>query len=94
MTWGAIQLPPDGRPVVLLADHRTVGGYPVIAVVARVGLPIAGQLAPGDRVRFIRTSIEPAQRAAREQAAIIQRVARQLGGRVGEEGGTPGRDPV
>ena len=33
MLTGAIQVPPDGRPVVMLADHPTTGGYPVLAVV-------------------------------------------------------------
>lgn len=49
---GAVQLPPDGRPIVLLADHQPTGGYPVVAVVARVDRPRLGQLAPGDGLRF------------------------------------------
>ena len=52
MITGAVQLPPDGRPIVLLPDHATVGGYPVIACVITADLPILGQLAPGDRVAF------------------------------------------
>jgi biotin-dependent carboxylase-like uncharacterized protein len=52
VTWGAIQLPPDGRPICLLADHQTVGGYPVLAVVITADLPALGQLGPGDSVRF------------------------------------------
>ncbi|HVM29783.1 MAG TPA: biotin-dependent carboxyltransferase family protein [Candidatus Limnocylindrales bacterium] len=53
MMWGAVQLPPDGRPIVLLADHQTVGGYPVPAVVISADLPRLGQLGPGDTLRFI-----------------------------------------
>jgi KipI family sensor histidine kinase inhibitor len=49
---GAVQLPPDGCPVVLGPDHGTVGGYPVVAVVAGSSLSAAGQLRPGDLVRF------------------------------------------
>ncbi|MFJ6660374.1 biotin-dependent carboxyltransferase family protein [Streptomyces sp. NPDC091377] len=50
---GAVQVPPDGRPVVFLADHPTTGGYPVIAVVARPDLPAAAQARPGTPIRFV-----------------------------------------
>ncbi|WP_217165601.1 biotin-dependent carboxyltransferase family protein [Streptomyces sp. AC512_CC834] len=50
---GAVQVPPDGRPVVFLADHPTTGGYPVIAVVRTADLPAAAQAAPGTPVRFV-----------------------------------------
>ena len=52
MVTGAVQVPPDGRPVVLLCDHATVGGYPVPATVVRADLGLLGQLRPGDAVRF------------------------------------------
>jgi antagonist of KipI len=52
MVTGAVQLPPDGWPVVLGPDHGTVGGYPVVAVVCRSSFPSCGQLRPGDRVHF------------------------------------------
>jgi biotin-dependent carboxylase-like uncharacterized protein len=52
MTVGALQVPPSGTPILLLVDHPTTGGYPVIAVVCRDDLPAAGQLRPGQRVRF------------------------------------------
>ncbi|WP_086723391.1 biotin-dependent carboxyltransferase family protein [Streptomyces carpinensis] len=53
MVLGAVQVPPDGRPVVFLADHPTTGGYPVIGVVRAADLPAAAQAAPGTPVRFI-----------------------------------------
>ncbi|CAM5536125.1 Biotin-dependent carboxylase-like uncharacterized protein OS=Streptomyces griseomycini OX=66895 GN=FHS37_004587 PE=4 SV=1 [Streptomyces griseomycini] len=53
MVLGAVQVPPDGRPVVFLADHPTTGGYPVIAVVRPSDLPAAAQAAPGTPVRFV-----------------------------------------
>ncbi|MET8027321.1 biotin-dependent carboxyltransferase family protein [Streptomyces avermitilis] len=53
MVWGAVQVPPDGRPVVFLADHPTTGGYPVIAVVRSADLPAAAQAVPGTPVRFV-----------------------------------------
>ncbi|WP_324276271.1 hypothetical protein [Blastococcus brunescens] len=49
---GAVQVPPDGAPVLFLADHPVTGGYPVLAVVATADLPAAAQLRPGDRLRF------------------------------------------
>ncbi|GGM01627.1 biotin-dependent carboxyltransferase family protein [Nakamurella endophytica] len=49
---GAVQIPPSGQPVLFLADHPTTGGYPVLAVLARAALPVAGQLRPGAVVRF------------------------------------------
>jgi allophanate hydrolase subunit 2 len=48
-----LQVPPDGRPVVFLADHATTGGYPVIAVVRAADLPAAAQAVPGTPVRFL-----------------------------------------
>jgi len=56
MVLGAVQVPPDGRPVVFLADHPTTGGYPVVAVVERDDLWQCAQLRPGERVRFTRAA--------------------------------------
>jgi biotin-dependent carboxylase-like uncharacterized protein len=52
MVLGAVQVPPDGQPVVLLADHPPTGGYPVIGVVHPDDLWQCGQLRPGEAVRF------------------------------------------
>ena len=49
---GAVQVPPSGEAIVMLADHPTTGGYPVIAVVEESALGGAAQLRPGARVRF------------------------------------------
>jgi antagonist of KipI len=49
---GTIQVPPDGQPIVLMADAQTIGGYPQIAHVISVDLPLVAQLRPGDTVRF------------------------------------------
>ena len=53
MVLGAVQVPPDGDPVILLVDHATLGGYPVVAVVASVDHGRLGQCAPGMTVRLI-----------------------------------------
>lgn len=47
---GAVQVPPDGQPIVLLADHPTTGGYPVLGVVPPDQLATVAQLRPGDQV--------------------------------------------
>ncbi|MET9606860.1 biotin-dependent carboxyltransferase family protein [Streptomyces sp. NPDC006512] len=54
MVLGAVQVPPDGLPVVFLADHPVTGGYPVVGVVPQ-GPPLdaAAQARPGTRVRFV-----------------------------------------
>ncbi len=56
---GAVQVPPDGAPVLFLADHPVTGGYPVLAVVTTAHLPAAAQVRPGDTVRF-RAARQPA----------------------------------
>jgi KipI family sensor histidine kinase inhibitor len=52
MITGALQVPPDGQPILLLADHQTTGGYPVLAVVHSADIGRAAQLRPGRLVRF------------------------------------------
>ncbi|MCX5224934.1 biotin-dependent carboxyltransferase family protein [Streptomyces sp. NPDC006553] len=52
MVLGAVQVPPDGRPVVFLADHPTTGGYPVVGVVREADLGAVAQAVPGTPVRF------------------------------------------
>ncbi|MET8627793.1 biotin-dependent carboxyltransferase family protein [Kitasatospora sp. NPDC004669] len=52
MVSGAVQIPPDGQPVVFLADHPTTGGYPVVGVVPAADLAAAAQARPGTPVRF------------------------------------------
>ena len=49
---GSLQITHDGQPILLLADHPTTGGYPVIAVVVTADLGRAAQLRPGQQVKF------------------------------------------
>jgi biotin-dependent carboxylase-like uncharacterized protein len=49
---GSVEVPPDGQPLIFLADHPTTGGYPVIAVVDPDDVAGCGQLRPGDRISF------------------------------------------
>ncbi len=59
---GAIQVPPDGLPVLFLADHPLTGGYPVVGAVTADHVPLAGQLPPGARVRFTIRDLAPSAR--------------------------------
>jgi antagonist of KipI len=63
---GAIQVPPTGQPILLMADHATVGGYPIVATIISADLPVAGQLAPGNWIEFESCSLETADLALRE----------------------------
>lgn len=71
VTPGAIQVPGDGRPIVLLADCQTVGGYPKIATVIGADLPRLGHVLPGQTLRFVEVSLEQALAARRTAAAIL-----------------------
>jgi urea carboxylase len=68
---GAIQIPGDGTPIVLMADAPTVGGYPKIAVVAEADLPILAQRSPGEIVRFQLVTIEQSHRALKRRASDL-----------------------
>ncbi|MFM7832360.1 MAG: biotin-dependent carboxyltransferase family protein [Planctomycetaceae bacterium] len=64
---GTLQLSPDGRLLLLMADCAATGGYPRVGHVISADLPVAGQLRPGDCVRFELVTMELAQRAVKEQ---------------------------
>jgi antagonist of KipI len=76
---GAIQVPGDGRPLVLLADGPTIGGYPVLGVVARADLPRLGQARPGDELRFAPVTADAARAAWREQQRALAAAASAMG---------------
>ena len=77
---GTIQVPPGGKPIVLLGDCQTIGGYPKIAHVISVDLPIAAQLRFGDSVRFHEVSLIEAHHllAERERDLAEFRVGIEL----------------
>ncbi len=73
---GAVQVPPDGDPVVLGPDHATLGGYPVLAVVVSADHGRLGQCAPGSRVRLVPVALADADEARRTlRRALSQAVA-------------------
>jgi biotin-dependent carboxylase-like uncharacterized protein len=65
---GVIQVPPDGAPILLMADAQTTGGYPIIGVVIEPDLALAAQLLPGDRLHFRVVTAAEGRRARIEQA--------------------------
>jgi antagonist of KipI len=67
VTPGTLQIPPSGKPILLLGDCQTIGGYPKIAHVITVDLPLAAQLWAGDNVRFHQVSLPEAQELLRER---------------------------
>lgn len=75
---GALQVPGDRRPVLLIADRQTAGGYPKIAAVCTADLPRAGRLKPGDTLRFAAIPVGEAQGLARRAHAEIEALASNL----------------
>lgn len=69
---GAIQIPPDGQPIILFVDQQTTGGYPKIANVIAADMHLVGQLRARDTVRFAEISIEEAVRLLREQESWLK----------------------
>jgi antagonist of KipI len=69
---GAVQVPPDARPIIMLADRPVTGGYPVIGCVARAAIGRAAQLLPGDEVRFTLVSAREARDELRRVVALLR----------------------
>ena len=70
---GAIQVPGDGRPIVLMADRQSTGGYPKIATIIGPDLGRLAQARPGTVFSFAAVSIGEAVAARREEAALLAR---------------------
>jgi allophanate hydrolase subunit 2 len=71
LTAGAVQVPGGGQPILLMADHQTAGGYPVVATVVSAALPIAAQLLPGDQLRFADVTPEQARQMRKALTADL-----------------------
>lgn len=72
VVWGTIQVPPDGRPIILGPDHQTTGGYRVAGVVIAADRPVLGQLRPGAPVRLGATDRDTAVAALRAQVDALR----------------------
>jgi biotin-dependent carboxylase-like uncharacterized protein len=75
---GSVQVPGDGQPIILLADHQTTGGYTKIATVITADLPALGRLRPGMTVRFKSVTAEEGGRRARRHEDQLLRLLSRL----------------
>lgn len=71
---GSIQVPGTKRPIIMLAERGTVGGYTKIATVASVDLPSVGRMSPGESIQFMAVSQSEAEALRREQEAAIEEI--------------------
>jgi biotin-dependent carboxylase-like uncharacterized protein len=83
MVPGSIQVPGSGQPVILIADHATVGGYPRIATIISADLAAAGRLRIGSSIRFSAVDAAEAQRARIEHEATYAQLAASIRDAVG-----------
>jgi allophanate hydrolase subunit 2 len=74
---GAVQVPPDGQPIILFVEHQTTGGYPKPANVVSADFWRLGQLRPRDEVRFELVTIETALRLLQEQERWVYSLLRR-----------------
>lgn len=70
--FGAIQVPGDGRPIVLMADRQTTGGYAKIGVIASVDIPRIAQARPGSKLKFVSIGIDEAQKIYTDYWAAME----------------------
>ena len=75
---GSIQVPGTGLPIIMTAEHATIGGYTKIATVITADLPLIGQCKAGDRIRFRAVTPGEAQELIREEAEGLARLAEEL----------------
>jgi antagonist of KipI len=78
VTIGTLQLPPGGDPILLMADHQTTGGYPVLGHVASVDFGAVAQLRPGASIRFTLIGVDEAQQLYRERERALSALRRAL----------------
>lgn len=71
ITFGAIQVPGNGQPIIMMADRQTIGGYTKIGNVITVDLPKLAQALPGSKIKFREVSIEEAVKLIHEQETIL-----------------------
>lgn len=75
---GSIQVPTDGRPIIMLAEHQTVGGYTKIATVITADLPVLGQCKAGDRIRFRAVTVDEAQDVLAKERAQLEALEKRI----------------
>ncbi|WP_165247866.1 biotin-dependent carboxyltransferase family protein [Adlercreutzia sp. ZJ141] len=78
IAYGAVQIPSHGRPIIMLADRQTTGGYAKIGTVVSVDVPKLVQCAPGRTIRFKRISVQEAQQLFREEARHMKALEKMV----------------
>ena len=78
VAFGSIQVPPDGQPIILMADRQTTGGYPKIGQIASVDLPKVSQSKPGESIRFEKITLEEAQQAMLNERRLIAQLTKSI----------------
>jgi len=78
ITKGAIQVPADGQPIILLTDYPTIGGYPKIANVASVDYNFLIQKIPGDKIFFKLISLHEAEQLYKEHINNISQIIKNI----------------
>ncbi len=74
IVFGSVQIPNSGKPIILMADHQTTGGYAKIATVASADLSRLAQIRPGDKIRFSQITVEEAEELAIKEKEFIQKI--------------------
>ena len=82
VTYGSIQVPADGNPIILAADRQTTGGYPKIGQLSSVDYTKLAQAKAGDRLSFKEVTLEESQRLVVKQEMILRELRTSIGIRV------------
>jgi antagonist of KipI len=78
VAFGTVQVPPDGNPIILMADRQTAGGYPKIGQIVLADLPKTGQLSPGSKLCFSEVSLQEAENLYLKQEEIYRYLLRSI----------------
>ncbi len=74
VTYGTIQIPPNGQPIILMADRQTTGGYPKIGHIITADLGILAQCKPGDRIQFREVTLDQAEAELMQKEKLIEHI--------------------
>jgi antagonist of KipI len=78
VSFGSVQVPPDGQPIILMADRQTTGGYPKIGQIATIDLHKVSQLKPGEFIRFEKITLEEAQQLLLNERKLIAQLVQSV----------------
>ncbi len=78
ITKGAIQVPADGQPIILLTDHPTIGGYPKIANVISADYYLLAQKIPGEKILFQNVELQEAEQLYKEHLNNISEIIKNI----------------